>query len=268
MRKGDLGWKVVCLEHDDPSAAIANLILKLWPEKAERKKIKKEVYIRKEDLKKELSNITTFDKRVLFTLGYGELHHYTYGFATNFADKLSKKWAYLHFDNHPDYPSASKLMNCGRFVKSLVKDSKNATEPLLIGCEPNNINRVRQIRGWHPFQNNELEEHLSELPIDVYLSFDLDVLHPELICTGYSRGYMDMNTLMSYLRIIKDRKNIIGADIIGSSFKGDIQGHFIYSLIASFICDLDADNLFGKMKEYPKMIINSFDLEKYFAKSQ
>lgn len=249
----NLEWKIVCLEHDNPSIAIADLFKRLWPEKVDILNIDCEIEISKENLKKQIKSLKIpANKKILFTLGHGCRHHYTYGFTTIIADKLSQRYAYIHFDHHTDYLSHNEHVSCGRFVKSLVKDS-NAIEPLLIGCGVNDLTTIKQIRGWHPFQNDELENHLLNLPDDVYISFDLDVLRPEIICTGYSQGYMELSTLKKFIEIIKTKKRIIGADIIGSSFKWDNSGHFVYAGIASSILDLDNTPLTQEFNKYPKI---------------
>src|SRR3989344_5918635 len=135
----DLEWRVICLEHDEPSVAISDFFQRVFTGIEKRELIVKNP-IKKDELKKYLERlIIPGDKKLFFTLGHSISHHYTYGFTTNFANKLSERYAYVHIDAHHDFhTSESGLLGCGHFVSGIIKDSAPniEIEPLLIGVSP------------------------------------------------------------------------------------------------------------------------------------
>lgn len=71
------------------------------------------------------------------------------------------------------------------------------------------------------FESRKLEKILDEMECkDVYVSFDLDVMDGSEILTGfhgYDCGALSRKSLLSAIKLIRHKKNIIGADINGYS---------------------------------------------------
>ena len=64
--------------------------------------------------------------------------------------------------------------------------------------------------------NNDFKPLLEDLPEDVYISIDLDVLGgKDTIPTGYPEGPLSLNMLLECLELVKKYRNLISADAVG-----------------------------------------------------
>jgi hypothetical protein len=163
-------------------------------------------------------NIKTSARPALTLYGHGEYHHYTYGLCSVLADRKSPSYAYIHIDQHHDMWSDShNMLHCGRFTRSLLKDS-NAQKVVLLGintvdyhCAGKDILYIRH-------ENRYLERVkgiLNNIPKDVYISIDLDVLKYDEMQTHWPKGKMTFSELETTLKTLLTEKNLIGADILG-----------------------------------------------------
>lgn len=185
------------------------------------------------------SEIPSDGKKRIVLYGHGRFHHYTYGLYLN-ATKGIDSHGYIHFDNHSDYKgypeTSDDILGCGAFVKELLKDS-GAKAALFVGSKPPlegthqphpslSEDQLRKRKHFlrRGLNYDNLEERLSELPDDVYLSFDLDVLAASEILTGFDQGTMTVKELTEILGIIKAKKNIISADVLGFSGRRKDRG--------------------------------------------
>jgi arginase family enzyme len=64
--------------------------------------------------------------------GRGGRHHYTYGLCTEVANRKSDRYAYFHFDAHPDWGDNDPL-SCAGFVEAILNDS-HAQALRYVGC--------------------------------------------------------------------------------------------------------------------------------------
>jgi arginase family enzyme len=150
--------------------------------------------------------------------GNGAYHHYTYGLCSVLADRRSDAYAYIHLDQHHDMWNDTKEdLNCGRFTRSLLQDT-HAQMVILCGirkvdddCKgkdilyvPHNINYPENFKSI-----------LRNVPDDVYVSIDLDVLTSKEMQTGWPDGLMPFETLEENIMQILGSKRVIGADILG-----------------------------------------------------
>lgn len=174
-----------------------------------------------------------FNRKLLSVYGHGSYHHLTYGLC-KYASNISSAYSYIHIDHHNDsYRIKSDLeksmLNCGNFVPYIF-ESTNAKDVLYIGSSKPGINdepvyklinncgisMPENISG--ELNENELLANLNFLSCnDVYITMDLDVMDPREIITGYSRGSLSKEGLLKAISIIKNKKNIIGVDILGYS---------------------------------------------------
>lgn len=170
---------------------------------------------------------------VLAVYGSGYFHHYTYGL-TAAASRLSEEFCYIHFDAHIDCFPMRRVRIDGTvvysdFVEDIVKDeSHNAREVIMVGSFLGGFDWCKGIP-YAPLRlldkklNSEegledLAELLDATCHDVYISFDLDVTPADEILTDWrdwERGNLRKKQLMKMLSLIKEKKNIIGADILG-----------------------------------------------------
>lgn len=174
-------------------------------------------------------------EKVLALSSHGNYHHLTYGLCKR-TDRLSKRYGYIHIDHHNDlFGDGSDLdtedIHCGKFVRKLCHDANVGKtglrrDLLFIGTKvmlPYYM--LTQYAGEFLFTGFmggivsdlfcSLERNLERLPDDVYLTVDLDVLAPNEVRTAFDRGNMKAEKLYTIVEQIKQRKNIISADIVG-----------------------------------------------------
>ncbi|MFH1064918.1 MAG: arginase family protein [Nanoarchaeota archaeon] len=184
-----------------------------------------------------ISDSVDSKEKVLALSSHGNYHHLTYGLCKR-ADKLSEKYGYIHIDRHNDLFGAgddkdAEEIHCGRFVRRLCHDTnvgKQGLRPdvLFIGTKVSLITGIMDpcareflFTGALDTSYSDLfypvEAHLDRLPDDVYLTVDLDVLAPGEVRTAFDRGNMKAERLYEIVRMVKARKNIISADVVGYS---------------------------------------------------
>ncbi|MBI5355195.1 MAG: arginase family protein [Candidatus Aenigmarchaeota archaeon] len=186
----------------------------------------------------------------LVMYGHGSYHHFTYGLCAEIADKQSKEYAYVHIDNHHDtYHEHEGMFNCGSFVRRLLTET-NVKSVRYIGSAPpvdfvdfsidGTLLKPGAIKSVSTGKVTEsvksLEALLEGTPDDVYLTIDLDVMPQRYVTTSAGKawgvGMMDPKTLMKTVDFIKEKKNIIGADILGYTGGSNGTGLGVYSKLA------------------------------------
>lgn len=158
--------------------------------------------------------------KTLALYGSGDFHHYTYGLCA-VASKRSKEFCYIHFDQHKDDRKKSDYedIDFGSFVNDIVNDnSNNAKDKILVGykCSKNGgifASSRRYLNSKKAL--SDLEKLLDNTCHDVYTSFDLDVMVWSEIVTNWGNGRLKKGPLLDMVTMIKEKKNIIGGDILG-----------------------------------------------------
>src|SRR3989344_1039761 len=240
-----LEWKILCLNVDNSSKEISNLFRIIWPEKVSIAEpgVRISSDLTRKQLIGKTSGLTTIGKENILTVyGHGKFHHYTYGLCHNIADKKSENYCYIHFDAHsddydyqPGKPiNANDNLTCASFTHAILSDL-NAKCGIFIGSEPTFEKRVYHMGC---MKQKELESFLEGVPHDVYMSFDLDVLRTGLK-HAYNSGGLCLSHLISAVDIIKGKKNVIGADILGYAYERDIQSNLTYVILAKKIMGED-----------------------------
>ncbi|OGH60207.1 MAG: hypothetical protein A2725_04560 [Candidatus Magasanikbacteria bacterium RIFCSPHIGHO2_01_FULL_33_34] len=134
-------------------------------------------------------------------------------------------------------------LNCGTFIKAILQDT-NASSALFIGNRPPKSQLLKGIPHLYLLEKHlctgkkfeKLKTKLKHLPDDVYLSFDLDVMDVQAIKTAWDQGTLTIPEIMQCIEIIKQHKNIIGADINGYIGPPDIfPDRSLYLKIANSI---------------------------------
>jgi hypothetical protein len=245
-------WSVCAFEHDRPSREISQFFCNVWGRnnfatvRAPVVNPKQTYNVNKTPdvlrVTKEVSYAGTLEDSVLTLYGYGGSHHYTYGFCNHIAKPRAKEYLYVHIDHHSDAGPATTSrkfnksnrkwevekgvysLGCGSFVLNLKKLGAKEFSFIgatgkLTGPKFKNASHLPQDKLFSP-KKKGLEKVIkkdlrSKECKDVYISMDLDVLAPEEISTGFSRGKIKLWHLLTILDEIKQHKNIIGADILG-----------------------------------------------------
>lgn len=173
------------------------------------------------------------DKTPLVVYGSGRKHHYTYGLCRGIADKLSKKYTYVHIDEHTDMGNeigpafSNSYLSCGNFVTDILLDS-NAETSLHIGqsyafCRQNGwTKRATKLKDLMFSLNlkykkkniNSVRDLFAAMLPEIYVTLDLDVLN-EYMMTDFSPGNLSLEELLDTLTKIKQKRKIVGMDICG-----------------------------------------------------
>lgn len=144
--------------------------------------------------------------------GTGDFHHLTYGICA----RLKESFGYIHIDHHADFGDKNNdFINMGAFVAYLLTHT-NANGGLLVGCN----NTYSQQCPTIPYNEchtikKQLPLYLEQLPQQVYVSVDLDVLTPETFTSGYESGQLTPEMLVDILDMICEKKTLVGGDICG-----------------------------------------------------
>jgi len=212
--------QLICLELDTPSSVIADRFEKKYP--IQRFSIPKKHIVGRDRLAEIVEGalpdeIKDNGKRTLTLYGHNEFHHYTYGLCRALVERRSEHYSYIHIDNHHDegYGDPYKyagMIGCGKFVKELSRYAKGGV--LSIGSYFSYHNSINPIGMWL-WPRWRLNHILPKLAEDVYLSIDLDVMSEEEASTGYNSGSLSKWKLLSIVKMIREQKNIIAADING-----------------------------------------------------
>lgn len=92
---------------------------------------------------------------------------------------------------------------------------------------------------WNKLKSRNLKdffiELLKRLPVkEVYLTIDKDCLKKEYAVTNWEEGMLSLDELLLMLRLLKEKTDIIGADISGDYSRVSIEGK-----VKKFFSDLD-----------------------------
>ncbi|MDP2692649.1 MAG: arginase family protein [bacterium] len=225
-------WEIVSLEMDYPGEIVGKFFVDNFG-----KLVRRELQHKQKDYKcRSKKYITRLihsalgsnDKKKLVVYGSGYYHHYTYGLCRSI-DRQHNNYGYIHFDHHTDYDCEREELKpseiyCGTFVKDLLHDT-NASSIFLVGSNTVGLNLLPGIQHQYILESglrtgskfNKFRKRLAKMPEKVYLSFDLDVLAKSAIIASHDQGTLRPHELMRALAIIKETKEIIGADILGFS---------------------------------------------------
>ncbi len=225
-----IDWKIVCLEIDEPSKEVGNVMARIWPDKVSTIKLPgRWDVVEKEHLKDLLWQFKNINGKILTVYGSGLFHHFTYGLLRNIADLRSNEYTYVHIDQHTDDADTfgtefQDAFHCGNFVRD-IKRKTLAKKVKYVGCEKvySEIDKKDIVYG-REIEQNGVKKSLSELlfdaPKQVYVSMDLDVLKPDQMKTGWPDGLMDLTTLLEIINHIKNNQTILSADILGFNGNG------------------------------------------------
>ncbi|MEK6878561.1 MAG: arginase family protein, partial [Nanoarchaeota archaeon] len=180
------------------------------------------------------------DSPLITVYGHGGYHHHTYGFTALALEKIKPigEVGYVHFDNHNDLGilEPHNYLGCGSFVLKLCKD--RGMTPFLIGQYFNKTVTDIFKNAKYVVQNNSYKgeyrilpsgrlpkKFVNELSPNLYLSFDLDLLSDTQINTGYNQGIVTLPQLLTMVKQISKKHNIISADILGFTRENVYYGH-------------------------------------------
>ncbi len=170
-----------------------------------------------------------------FILSLGGDHSISIGVVDGF-EKIYKNFSVIIFDAHSDlrYSWNNSIFNHACVSRRIVGKHK----VLLLGVRSisseekefidNNKNRIKIIKA-RDFSRDDFKKKLiqclNSLDNNVYISIDVDVFDPSIIrFTGTPEpGGLDWFQINNALQIIFKVRNVIGADLVEFSPKGDFQ---------------------------------------------
>ncbi len=204
--------------HDDGAAL--SLDTQFWPEP--------HIYS-KAQLASTMRNLAgNTRKKTLALYGSGFYHHYTYGLCA-LAGQQSEGFTYIHVDGHTDcipgwqnHPPGTVIYS--NFVEDIVRDT-GAKDVIMVGANLGGVPWCTCLQQAIFEDRLNAEEALDDfrgllegVQKDVYLSVDLDVTPADECITDWrewERGHLRKGQLLRVVKLLKETKHIIGADILG-----------------------------------------------------
>lgn len=165
-----------------------------------------------------LADTVNIPEKPLILNTRGTYHHLTYGFLQHLEKNSDKELGYVHVDNHTDTylkrDSKKKNISSGSFV-SEIYELENISDLLFVGCsfEPFDSIDSRELQSeeWR----EKIRGAVKKLPENIYISVDLDVFPPLYISCPFGQGETTYRQFHFLIEIIREKKNLIGADICG-----------------------------------------------------
>lgn len=256
-------WKIAImkLKYDSPTQELIEVFQNIWSDGIILKQ-KRRSHIKRGEVTASVKRaFKDLEGKILTLYGKGSYHYYTYGLCKVVADPRSKKYCYMHLDRHDDAIFNKHYhLRLSDFVQH-IKKYTNANFALLLGpprfCDNTLFNLepgIELITEKELYKQKEFRERIIKQPEeDVYLSCDLDVLHPKEFNAWYTRGRLRLKDAKRIVKTINEEKNIISADILGYA-GSDLKSCLIYAVLAGTLIGKDtkeAEKLFQYLKKNP-----------------
>ena len=187
-------------------------------------------------------------------LGSGDYHYVSALLLEQFREPVSV----VVFDHHPDWDRLPPRHGCGAWVARAL-EQENVAQVVLVGNASTDLafpsiltgswramrsGRVRQLpyaapvhrlAPWSGLPWRELQagpervfaEAVGQLPCrQVYVSIDKDCLTSASALTNWEEGRLPLELLLSCLRLLRERCEIVGLDVTGEYSTGTIPGRW------------------------------------------
>lgn len=127
--------------------------------------------------------------------------------------KADEPFDLLLFDHHTDMqqPRYGEIISCGGWLRDMLLHNPMLRRGVIVGA-------AEELRcETEPFAERVAMQSCPEFEGDapVYVSIDKDVLSEEDAATNWDQGAMRLSELTESLRLLSQRRRIIGADICG-----------------------------------------------------
>ncbi len=147
-------------------------------------------------------------------IGNGNYHYVTY----LLLGEINRPFSLVLFDNHTDAKSsegAFELLSCGSWVARAAERFPHLKRALIVGASAErNHPHSQKIVIWP--NTVDPQKLISAIPTeDVYISIDKDVLDRSFAATNWDHGNMHLQVLITALKTIILRKNVLGIDVCG-----------------------------------------------------
>ncbi len=223
------GWKIYVLEHDAHSTELAESLQHVFP--LERRDADVTFGQNRSQIMSAVRKSVDGDhERILTLLGNGYAHKMTYGLCKHVADKRSGGYVYYHFDAHGDLGRIDARITHGGFVARLFNDT-NAQDVVFFGHWFDTDYCHRYLARGLDMSVEEFDGMRNPNAPDAYCSFDLDCLEAAEIKTGFPGGMMSVPELVGEIGLVKVKKKIISADVLGYAGERDAKSHLAYAIV-------------------------------------
>jgi hypothetical protein len=194
---------------------IGEFLQALWPGEVKRKRIPRRL-TSKSEIVRHIARVAGREEKIL-SVYCEDCHQNTYGLCRCIADRRSSRYAYYHFDHHPDDSPGNETIVLGNFVEELLRDT-NAADVRFIGnaIPPRLRTKMLDIR-------------------DIYLSVDLDFMSSTEVQTRYTAGTWKREELLVELDGILRERNLISADCLGYYGIRDPKSCLLYACVCGRI---------------------------------
>jgi len=171
-------------------------------------------------------------------MGSGDFHHVSALLIDATLERQEDKVTVIHFDNHPDWVQFKNGMHCGSWVNRVAGNPK-VEKIITVGpCSKDIENRNAALLDsgkleLFPFaQLDAIENILDRIKTKkIYITVDKDVLSREDCESNWDQGRMRLPYLLSFIRALGARHDIIGADVTGDYSRPRYAGNILTRLM-------------------------------------
>lgn len=143
-------------------------------------------------------------------------YHYMSAIIT---DMIKEPFSLVVLDHHPDMqpPMFGDILSCGGWVMRVIENNPYVKDIHVIGADRNLIEKLdkNDAKRVSFYDVSDVRDKLPETQYPVFLSIDKDVVRREELVTNWDQGEMTKDELISFIKELFDRREVLGVDICG-----------------------------------------------------
>jgi len=143
-------------------------------------------------------------------------YHYMSAIIT---EMIKEPFSLVVLDHHPDMqpPMFGDILSCGGWVMKVIENNPYVKDIHVIGADRNLIEKLDEndAKRVSFYDVSDVREKLPETQYPVFLSIDKDVVRREELVTNWDQGEMTKDELISFIKELFDRREVLGVDICG-----------------------------------------------------
>ena len=143
-------------------------------------------------------------------------YHYMSAIIT---EMIKEPFSLVVLDHHPDMqpPMFGDILSCGGWVMKVIENNPYVKDIHVIGADRNLIEKLdkNDAKRVSFYDVSDVRDKLPETQYPVFLSIDKDVVRREELVTNWDQGEMTKDELISFIKELFDRREVLGVDICG-----------------------------------------------------
>lgn len=143
-------------------------------------------------------------------------YHYMSAIIT---DMIKEPFSLVVLDHHPDMqpPMFGDILSCGGWVMRVIENNPYVKDIHVIGADRNLIEELdkNDAKRVSFYDVSDVRDKLLETRYPVFLSIDKDVVRREELVTNWDQGEMTKEELITFIKELFDRREVLGVDICG-----------------------------------------------------